>query len=172
MHRLSGEPVVYSTLMKLRRLRPSDRPDLERILAATRAFSAGEQKVALELIDYGLTNPNQTDYYFQCIEDDAERLAGYMCYGVIPLSDRCWDLYWIAVDPTLQGQGLGKEMVRHMEADLRERRARKIFIETGGKSSYGPTRSFYETLGYVEIARVPDFFAVGDDKVIFGKDLK
>ena len=53
----------------------------------------------------------------------------------------------------------------------RERRARKVFIETGGKTSYGPTRGFYETAGYREIARIPDFFAVGDDKVIFGKDL-
>jgi len=94
-----------------------------------------------------------------------------MCYGEVPLSDRCWDLYWIAVDPSAQGSGLGRDMVRHMETDLRERRARKVFIETGGKTSYGATRAFYERAGYREIARIPDFFAAGDDKVIFGKDL-
>jgi len=157
--------------MMLRSLRATDRDVLKRILETTGAFSAAEIKVALELIDFALGRPGQTDYYFHCIEDDGGRLAGYMCYGEVPLSDRCWDLYWIAVDPATQGHGLGKEMIRHMEIDLRERRARKIFIETGGKTSYGATRRFYESAGYAEIARVPGFFAPGDDKVIFGKDL-
>jgi ribosomal protein S18 acetylase RimI-like enzyme len=157
--------------MKMRPMRPEDREPLESILTATAAFSPAEIRVAMELIDIGLTRAGQTDYYFQCIEDGAGLLGGYLCYGEVPLSDRCWDLYWIAVDPRTQGQGLGKAMVRYMEADLRERRARKIFIETGGKTSYGPTRAFYEALGYREIARVPGFFAAGDDKVIFGKDL-
>jgi len=157
--------------MKLRPLRADDRDDLKRILEGTHAFSAAEINVALELIDYALGKPGQTDYYFHCIEDGDGRLGGYMCYGEVPLSDRCWDLYWIAVNPATQGKGLGREMVRLMEADLRTRHARKIFIETGGKTSYGTTRKFYETMGYAEIARIPDFFAAGDDKVIFGKDL-
>ena len=157
--------------MTIRGLREEDREPLGRILEATRSFSAAEVKVAMELIDYALAKPGQTDYFFHCAEDGEGRLAGYMCYGEVPLSDRCWDLYWIAVDPSLQGRGLGKAMVTFMEADLRERRARKIFIETGGKASYGSTRKFYEAQGYSEIARIPDFFAVGDDKVIFGKDV-
>jgi len=157
--------------MTLRPLRSSDRGELARILEQTRAFSPPEIAVALELIDYALGRPGQTDYYFRCIEEPDGRLAGYLCYGEVPLSDRCWDLYWIAVDPEAQGRGLGREMVRYMEADLRERRARKILIETGGKTSYGPTRRFYETMGYAEIARIAGFFAPGDDKVIFGKDL-
>lgn len=158
--------------MRIRDLKSEDRGELSRILEATRAFSAAERAVAMELIDHALGRPGQTDYHFHCIEDGAGRLAGYMCYGEVPLSDRCWDLYWIAVDPEAQGAGLGGEMVRFMEADLKRRRARKIFIETGGKTSYGPTRKFYEAMGYAEIARVPGFFAPGDDKVIFGKDLE
>jgi len=157
--------------MSLRSLRQSDRPGLLRILESTGAFSSAEIRVALELIDIALGRPEQTDYHFRCVEDASGRLAGYMCYGEIPLSDRCWDLYWIAVDPGAQGQGLGREMVASMETDLRGRGARKIFIETGGKTSYGATRRFYEALGYAEIARIPDFFAVGDDKVVFGKDI-
>lgn len=157
--------------MKLRPLRATDRDDLKRILDRTGAFSAAEIRVALELIDLAVGRPGQTDYCFQCIEDSEGTLAGYMCYGEVPLSDRCWDLYWIAVDPVRQTRGLGGELIRHMETDLKERRARKIFIETGGKASYGATRRFYESNGYAEIARLPDFFAAGDDKVIFGKDI-
>ena len=47
------------------------------------------------------------------------------------------------------------------------RGGRTILIETGGKESYAPTRRFYERSGYAEAARIPDFFRVGDDKVIF-----
>ena len=157
--------------MTLRPLRATDRDELKGILERTRAFNAPEIKVALELIDFALGRPEQKDYCFHAIEDGSGRLAGYLCYGEVPLSDRCWDLYWIAVDPSAQGRGLGRAMVEHMEADLRERRARKIYIETGGKASYGDTRRFYESLGYAELARLADFFAPGDDKVIFGKDL-
>lgn len=157
-------------IMKLRPMRPEDRPGLKTILETTGAFSQAEIKVALELIDHALARPGQTDYYFQCADEEGG-LAGYLCYGEIPLSDRCWDLYWIAVDPAQQGRGLGRAMVRFMETDLARRAARKVFIETGGKTSYGPTRRFYEAMGYSEIARLPDFFAPGDDKVIFGKDL-
>ncbi|HEY3174857.1 MAG TPA: GNAT family N-acetyltransferase [Candidatus Polarisedimenticolia bacterium] len=157
--------------MNLRALRARDREVLERILQETGAFSPVEVKVAIELVDYALGKPDQTDYYFQCAEDGGGTLLGYMCYGEVPLSDRCWDLYWIAVDPAAQGRGVGSGLVRFMEKDLTERRARKIFIETGGKTSYGSTRKFYESMGYAEIARIPGFFAAGDDKVIFGKDL-
>ncbi|MCI0370276.1 MAG: GNAT family N-acetyltransferase [candidate division NC10 bacterium] len=155
----------------LRPLRAEDRGTLRRILEQTLAFSTAEIRVALELIDYALGKPGQTDYRFAGIERPDGSLAGYMCYGEIPLSDRCWDLYWIAVNPADQGKGLGRTMIRSMEEDLRRRGARKLFIETGGKTSYGSTRAFYEASGYREMARLPDFFAPGDDKVIFGKDL-
>lgn len=157
--------------MTIRPMRPEDREPLLDILRRTGAFTPPEIDVAMELIDIGLTRPGQTDYYFRCIEEEGGRLGGYLCYGQVPLSDRCWDLYWIAVDPALHGRGLGRRMVLWMEADLRERRARKILIETGGKPAYAATRGFYQRLGYREAARIADFFAAGDDKVIFVKDL-
>lgn len=157
--------------MTIREIAPDDRATLHDILTRTGSFTPGEIDVAMELIDIGLNRAGQTDYHFRCIEDGEGRLAGYLCYGQVPLSDRCWDLYWIAVDPARQGQGLGREMIRWMETDLRERGARKILIETGGKPAYEPTRRFYLQLEYREAARIADFFAVGDDKVIFVKDL-
>ncbi|HKY31732.1 MAG TPA: GNAT family N-acetyltransferase [Candidatus Polarisedimenticolia bacterium] len=165
-----SQPRPQEAAASIRMMHAGDRPGLLAILEATRAFHPAEIQVALELIDFALERPGQTDYHFRCL-DLGGRLAGYMCYGQVPLSDRCWDLYWIAVDPALHGRGLGRSLIACMEEDLRERRARKILIETGGKSSYGPTRRFYESAGYAEIARIPGFFAPGDDKVIFGKDL-
>ena len=38
-------------------------------------------------------------------------------------------------------------------------------------SQYARTRHFYSTIGYVEEARVREFYGPGDDKVIFWKSL-
>ena len=45
-------------------------------------------------------------------------------------------------------------------------------IETGGRSIFESTRRFYERMGYGELARAKDFYAAGDDKVIYGKTME
>ena len=42
-------------------------------------------------------------------------------------------------------------------------------IETSSVDSFEPTRAFYRKLGYVEEARVREYYGPGDDKVIFWK---
>jgi len=164
----------------LRDLRAGDRAPIATLLHATAAFTDEEVGVALELIDERLAvGTEQTeDYRFFIAELDlpaagdaarSARVVGYVCYGRAPLSDGVFDVYWIAVDPNVQGRGTGRALLRAVEAEVRRRGGRTILIETGGKASYAPTRAFYECAGWVEIARIPDFFRVGDDKVIYGR---
>ncbi|HEX5963472.1 MAG TPA: hypothetical protein VFY42_07085, partial [Gemmatimonadales bacterium] len=47
--------------------------------------------------------------------------------------------------------------------------ARLIVVETAGRTEYGATRRFYEARGYRAVATVPDFYAPGDDQVVFVK---
>ena len=49
--------------------------------------------------------------------------------------------------------------------------ARLIVIETSSTPIYEPTRHFYVRRGYTLACRVTDFYALGDDKVIFIKNL-
>jgi hypothetical protein len=44
-----------------------------------------------------------------------------------------------------------------------------VVIETSSQPLYAPTRAFYVRRGYKEVARVQDFYADGDDRVIFAK---
>jgi hypothetical protein len=44
-------------------------------------------------------------------------------------------------------------------------------VETAGRADYAPTRAFYEARGYRAAARLPDFYAAGDDQVIYVKAL-
>jgi hypothetical protein len=46
-----------------------------------------------------------------------------------------------------------------------------VVIETSTKPNYNKTRQFYVLQGYSEIALIPDFYAIGDGKVIIVKRL-
>lgn len=153
----------------LRDLRTGDRSALERILLASAAFSAEEVAVALELIDLG-EEPVADGYRF-VVAERGGAVAGYACYGLVPLSDGCYDLYWIAVDPGLHGRGIGRRLMAAVEERLVRQGARWLLIETAGKPEYEATRAFYAKVCYQEVARIPDFYRLGDDKIVYGKRL-
>ena len=46
-----------------------------------------------------------------------------------------------------------------------------MYLDTSGRAQYAPTRAFYERKGYRVAARLEDFFAPGDDKVIYVRTL-
>lgn len=86
-----------------------------------------------------------------------------------PLTDRVYDLYWIAVDPAVHGRGVGGRLLDFVEEVLRGKRARFLLVETSSRSIYEKARAFYRGRGFVEEARVHDFYSVGDDRVIYKK---
>jgi hypothetical protein len=47
-----------------------------------------------------------------------------------------------------------------------------VIIETSSQPHYGGTRAFYLRRGYDVVARVPDFYAPGDDRLIFAKRIQ
>jgi GNAT superfamily N-acetyltransferase len=157
----------------LRELRAADRAPLATLLRATAAFSDEEVGVALGLIDAGLAGARSRpdDRRFFVAEVDG-RVAGYVCYGVAPLSDGVHGVSWIAVAPELARRGTGRALLAAVESEVRRLGGRTILIETGGKPSYAPTRAFYESAGYAEVARLPDYFRVGDDKVFYVRKLE
>jgi ribosomal protein S18 acetylase RimI-like enzyme len=164
------------------------RPRIAEILRGSRVFSVAEIAVALELFDEGcgdcglriadkrpqpqsaVRNPQSpSDYLFLGAFTPEEVLVGYACWGPTPATDRTWDLYWIAVDTALQGAGIGTILLEEVERRLVGQHARMLIAETSSRSDYAPTRGFYDRRGYAEEARVRDFYAPGDDRIIFVK---
>ena len=124
---------------------------------------------ALELIDAAL-RPNDPDYQVLVAVRDS-KVVGYVCYGPTPMTEGTFDLYWIASDPQVRGQGVGAALVSAMEGDLRRRKGRLIRVETSAMEAYGPTRGFYQAMQYHEEARFRDFYKVGEDLIILAKRL-
>lgn len=149
---------------------PRDLTELARILHETGAFLAIEIECALDLVRIVLEQPCQTDYR-ALVADDSGRACGYILYGPIPLSQGAWDIYWIAVDPAIQGRGIGRALMGRAENDAKDSGARLICLETSSQKGYERTRRFYEQAGYAQEARIRDFYKPGDDRITCVKRL-
>jgi Acetyltransferases len=158
------------------------------ILDATCVFRKEEIDVALELFDEVFPRdasaasgdataasrrndapPTDSTYVFLGAFTPDDELVGYACYGPTPDTDRTYDLYWIAVDPAVQGTGGGTRLMTEVERRLEGLNARMLVVETSSRPEYAPTRAFYERRGYAEAARMREFYATGDDRVILTK---
>lgn len=157
--------------MKIRPARSSDRDRIHEILVATSLFTDEEVRCAVELVDLSFSQAERGDYLVYVLEEPSGAVHGYACYGPTPLTDGVYDLYWIAVEPTRQGQGFGQLLLRFVEDEVRGRRGRMLLIETSSKETYSSTMRFYVRSGYEEISRIKDFYRIEDDKVVYCKRL-
>jgi GNAT superfamily N-acetyltransferase len=155
------------TLPTLRHLTAADRGRIEEISRAVGVFRADEIAVALEVFDGAVAG--SPDYLALGAEHEG-RLAGWICWGPTPCTLGTFDLYWMAVDPALHGAGVGSALLHAME-DRLQGVARLIVVETAGRPDYAPTRGFYEARGYRVASRILDFYAPGDDQVVYVKRL-
>ncbi len=146
--------------------RPADRDAVRTIVASTGKFTAEEIEIAVELVDDRLAKGARSDYAFLFAERDGV-LVGYACFGRIAGTDASYDLYWIAVDQRLQGQGLGKTILLACEREVARLGGARIYIDTSSRPDYAPTRGFYEACGYQCAAVLEDFYRAGDGKAIY-----
>jgi ribosomal protein S18 acetylase RimI-like enzyme len=150
---------------QLRPLTTADRDRLEAITRSTGLFSDDEIPVALEVFDAAVAG---SDDYAALGAATGDMLAGWICWGPTPCTVGTFDLYWIAVDPAQHNAGIGSLLLAEMERQLAGL-ARLVVVETAGRAEYAPTRAFYERRGYAAVARIPDFYAPGDDQVVYTK---
>ncbi len=154
-------------------VRSSDPNAVGKLVAATEFFSVAEKDVAVELVDEALARGAASGYHFVFADSDdsAGGVDAYTCYGPIPATASSFDLYWIAVSPRMQRSGLGRELLLETERRAVALGAQQMFVDTSGRDQYTPTRAFYERMGYEKAAVLADFYAPGDAKIIYSKEL-
>ena len=147
-----------------------DKARIRALLGASDFFHPWEIDVAIELIEDRLAKGTASEYLFLFAES-AGQIAGYACYGPVTMAQGRFELYWIAVDASRRGQGIGRLLLGRAEAHMRELGGKYVYSETSSRDVYRPTREFYCKQGFREVARVPLFYADDDDKVILMKTL-
>lgn len=131
-------------------------------------------EVAIELIDDAINRPEQSGY--ACIvaldpQGSEEHYLGYLCYGPTPMTLHTYDLYWMAVDPTQRGKGVGKRLCQALDETLRHKGGKVIRAETSSRDDYDGTVAFYLAIGYEMAGRIKDFYRPDDDLIILCKTL-
>ena len=154
----------------IRGLRPSDRARLIAALESDATFSEVEVDVALELIDNALEH-GERDYVVRVADLPDFWVAGYICFGRTPMTDTTWDLYWVVTHAQARGRGVARALIQAMEAELRAHPNVAVRVETSQQESHEAARRLYDSLGYPEVARFPDFYRAGDDLIVYYKKL-
>jgi len=153
---------------EVRAMAHGDKAAVMGILRHTSEFKQMEVDVAEELIDAYLEEGMASDYYTYVSLVDSS-ILGYICYGPTPITEGTYDVYWMAVSLQAQRHGVGRALLSAAEADVRARHGRILLIETSGKASYFKAQSFYASMGYDLVSRIPEFYEPGDDKLTYYK---
>lgn len=151
-------------------IQPSHIDAIDRIIQSSGFFSPAEIDLALELAKEKLAD-DASSYQF-LFGEDKDLVWGYTCFGLIPATAGSYDLYWIAVDEHFRYRGLGRELMIKTEEIISALGGKHIYAETSSRNQYRPTQNFYERCGYFREAILKDFYATGDSKIIYSKEIK
>jgi GNAT superfamily N-acetyltransferase len=154
-------------------IRPAENPDLEPIVELaieSGLFGPGEPQPVRELLaDYfGRT---RAEGHGAAVDAHGGELYGVAYYKPRPAADGVWELTMLAVRSARQGAGRGAALLGWTEDEVRRAGGRMLLIETSAGPAQTRARRLYARAGYVEGARIADYWEPGDDLVLFIKRL-
>ena len=150
----------------IRKVVSSDIDGLKKVLDSSQLFPS---ELLDELISEYLTDPESETLWFTCQVDNGLTALAYC----VPekLTDGTYNLLAIAVDAAVQGKGIGSDMMRHVEQELKRLHKRLLIVDTSSNEEYASARKFYIKAGYTLVATIKDFWKDGEDKITFCKRL-
>jgi len=154
----------------IRPTKPNDTPVLVRLAQETGVFKPHEMTALEEVLD-DYHAGNHADGHRSVTYEKDGHVIGFAYYAPAEMTDRTWYLWWIAVHKGTQAKGVGGGLLRHVEEDIRKHQGRVLFIETSSLPHYELTRRFYLKHHYDQEAILRDYYADGDDMVVFRKHL-
>ena len=143
---------------------------LKAIANGTQVFKPMEIDALGEVLDDYHAGLHREGHKAVTFEQEGKPI-GFAYYAPTAMTDRTWHLYWIFVDKKTHAKGIGTRLLHHAEHDIKSAGGRLFLIETSSLPSYEPTRKFYLKHNYDQAAVIRDFYADGDDQVIFRKRL-
>jgi ribosomal protein S18 acetylase RimI-like enzyme len=154
----------------IRQTIPADSPTLIELARATGVFKPHEMTALGEVLDDYHATYHALGHRSVTFEQDGQ-ILGFAYYAPAAMTDRSWYLYWIAVSKQTQARGIGGKLLKHVEDDVRAANGRILFIETSSLGHYNLTRQFYVKHHYDQAAVLHNFYADGDNLVVYSKRL-
>jgi ribosomal protein S18 acetylase RimI-like enzyme len=145
---------------------PEEREQILEVAQETGVFNSHEMETVDELLRGYYDDPEVSGYYFLSYRANGGVL-GFATWGPRSLSERGYDLYWIATRPEAQERGVGRALMQAAEAHIRARGGYWVVIETSDTPMYEAARRFYESCGYQRAVVLPDFYRDGDGLVVY-----
>ena len=149
-------------------VRPAGAADLHAIGHIAEATDLFPAEMLPDMIAGYLDRSKDDIWLTACVD---ETVIGFVFCEPERLTNGTWNMLAIGVSPDQQSEGAGAKLVAHLEHQLRSAGHRILLVETLGTPEYERTRSFYLRNGYVEEARIREFYDVGGDKIVFWKHL-
>lgn len=151
----------------------NERQELLDLAVRTGLFSANEAEGLLGGVLESLAAQQAPEGHVAvaCRASSGEKILGWSYFAPDPYVERVFNIWWIGADPLQHGRGVGSALLSHVETEAGKAGARVAIIETSDQPRLARARAFYAKRGYAERGRIPDFYGVGDAKVIFSRTL-
>lgn len=103
------------------------------------------------------------------VEGKIVGVIGY-CPDRLETDDIYW-LGWFYVHKDCRGHGYGRELLDYVIDILKNKPARKLYVDTSSFTSYEKAMGIYEKTGFAYEGTLKDYYEKGEDQIILGKHL-
>lgn len=149
--------------LQLRLARAGDAPAIGGLAERSGLFPA---EMLAPMIAPFLTGDGGARWY---VAERHAAVIGFLFSEPEMLTDGTHNLRAMATEPDARAQGVGSALIHRLERDLAAAGQRVLLVETSSAPAFAETRRFYASRGFREEARIAEFWAAGEDKVIFWK---
>ena len=95
--------------------------------------------------------------------------------GYCPDPEETGGIYWLDwfyVHRDITKHGYGGQLLDHVIGILKNKKARKLYVNTASSRLYKPARKLYKDKGFEEEGVLKDFYEKGEHQIIFGMQFK
>jgi hypothetical protein len=148
----------------------ADTPALVEMVRQTGAFSAEEIQDLQDRLDAYPERHAADDHQALTWVHDG-RPAGLAYAAPVAMTDHTWSLYWLVTPEASPGPEAADRLLAAVEQDVRGRGGRLLVFEASSASGHEQVRQLLAAHGFQLGAVLPDFYADGEDQMIFRKRL-
>ncbi|MFH1692389.1 MAG: GNAT family N-acetyltransferase [Candidatus Omnitrophota bacterium] len=133
-------------------------------------FKPVEIEALRDILEEYLEYPDED--YFIFLEKEGDAVLGLIIFSRASITEFSWDIYWMIVARDVQGKGIGKKLIKRMEDFIVQHESQAVLrVETSTKHEFAHARNLYLRCNFIEVGKIPHFYAEDDDLIIYYKQI-